>query len=73
MHAGFRAMCAGEEALGTKTDTFTQAEQLTYTGVSRLDPSSGFTSEQLCDFGHGDLSEVMHSIPVQLGFRFVLL
>lgn len=55
----------GEGAVGTKTETFTQAEELTDTllqcgrvatvlGIWRLRPSSGFTSEQLCDFGHGD-------------------
>lgn len=67
--------------MGRKAETFIQAAQLTYTllhcgrattalGVSRLGPSSGFTSKQLYDFGHGHLSEVMHSFPVQLGFRF---
>lgn len=41
--------------------------------VSRSGPSSGFTSDRLCDLGHGELSEILDSFSVQLGFRFVLL
>jgi len=55
----------GEGAVGTKAETFRQAEGLTDTllqcgraatvlGIVRLRPSSGFTPEQLCDFGHSD-------------------
>lgn len=47
MHAGLRALCAGEEAVLRKTEAFRQAEQLVETmllGVSRSGPAAGFTS-----------------------------
>lgn len=50
MHAGLRAVCAGEEAVQRKTEASRQAEQpaeassSTVLGVSRSGPSTGFSS-----------------------------